>query len=624
MRILAFSIAFISLFFQGFATTSLDPARVESFLDGVIASKMHDKNIAGATLCIIKDGEIVIKKGYGYSNFAERTPVNPDETLFRIGSVSKLFVWLAVMQQVERGNLDLNRDINDYLVDFKIPNTFEGPITLTHLMSHTPGFEDRLIKLFTLDPDEIKPLSEVLQNQIPKRIRPAGLHASYSNHGTAIAAHLVEIVSGVNWLDYVELNIINPLGLKSTTFRQPLPDSLAPFMSNGYKYVAGEMVEKPFEIIPLSPAGATTTNAADMAIFMKMLLNKGQYNGVQILDSNTFNLMLKPVMYHAEGVNQCSYGFMDVSHKGVKIIGHGGDTFWFHSLIALVPEHNLGLFLSFNTDGGGGTYVEVFDEFLDQFLANDFEPLPTIDLSAEELKKFEGEYMVNRYPHTDYLKLISLMARFKITALEDKLKVSKDGKTEYWLPVGTLLFQKENDADLMAFELNPDGNVMHAFDGRMAIYAFDKVKFFQSQKLHLSIFASAILLSLIVLVYWPMIYFIRRRYQPMSIALSPLSFSSKSTAWLGALLYLLFIVGISTSLGDVEASVYSVPASLKTILIIPFVLIVITLLMFYHTWLIWSYGGTRIRSRIFYTLLFMANVLALWQIYYWNFLGWNY
>ena len=624
MRLLALSLVFISFFFQGFATKSFDPVRVESFIDGVIASKMHNKNIAGATLCIIKDGGIIIKKGYGYSNYSERTLVNPDETLFRIGSVSKLFVWLAVMQQVERGNLDLNRDINDYLVDFKIPNTFEGPITLTHLMSHTPGFEDKLIKLFTLDPNEIKPLSEILKNEIPARIRPAGLHASYSNHGTAIAAHIVEIVSGMSWDDYVEKNIIFPLGLKSTTFRQPLPESLAPFMSHGYKYVAGEMVEKPFEIIPLSPAGAATTNASDMAVFMQMILNRGSYNGVEILDTATFNLMMKPVMFHAEGVNPCRFGFMDVSHKGVKIIGHGGDTFWFHSLIALIPDQDLGLFLSFNTDGGGGTYVEVFDKLFDQFLVENFEPLPAIKLATEDLKKFEGEYMVNRYPHNDYLKLISLMARFKITSQEEKLKIRKDGKTEYWLPVGELLFQKENEADLMAFELDANGNVKHAFDGRMAIYAFDRVNFFQSQGLHLAIFVSAIVLSLIVLLYWPMVYFIRKRYQPMSIAKRPLSFSSKSTAWIGALLYLVFIIGIATALGDVEASVFSVPSSLKSILILPFILIVITLLMIYHVWLIWKYGGTRIRSRIFYTLLFVVNVLAIWQINYWNFLGWNY
>ncbi len=528
------------------------------------------------------------------------------------------------MQQVERGNLDLNNDINDYLVDFKIPETFEQPITITHLMTHTPGFEDRLIKLFTLDPDEVKPLSNVLKDQIPQRVRPAGLHAAYSNHGTAIAAHIVELVSGMEWNEYVENNIFIPLGMNSTTFRQPLPDSLEYRISKGYKHVSGRMIEKPFEIIPLAPAGAVTTNSTDMAKFMLMLLNRGQLNDVSIIDTATFSLMMEPVMYQAEGVNPSRYGFMDVSHKGVKIIGHGGDTFWFHSLMALVPEHNIGMFLSFNSDGGGGTYVDVFDQFMDQYLVKDFDPLPTIEMPSDKLAKFAGEYKVNRYPHTDYLKLVSLTSRMIISVEDEKLKVQRNGMTFYGLPVGELLFQKENEADLMAFEADAEGNIKHAFDARMSIMAYDRVTFFEQQSLHMGIFVGAIALNLFVLFYWPLVYFIRRKYQPMSIAKRTLTFGSKLTSWLAAFFLLFFYLMLANSLGDIEASVYSIPSTLKIALVVPFIVILLCVVMLFMAWNIWKYGGTRIRSRFFYTFLLIANSLAIWQIYYWNFLGWNY
>jgi CubicO group peptidase (beta-lactamase class C family) len=607
-----------------FSQTNLNRETIEPFLDGVILSKLNDKNIAGATLSVVKDGEVLYTKGYGFSDYKSRIKVDAEQTLFRIGSISKMFVWIAVMQQVERGNLDLNTDINNYLRAFKIPNTFDEPITLTHLMSHTPGFEDKLIKLFTLDSEEVKPLSELLPNQIPERVRPVGKHAAYSNHGTAIAAHIVELASGLNWNEYVEENIFEPLGMNSTTFRQPLPDSLLNRISKGYKHIAGEMIEKPFEYIPLSPAGAVTTSAPDMAIFMQMLLNRGSYGDTQIIDTATYVQMMDPVMYHALGVNPCRYGFMDVSHKGVNIIGHGGDTFWFHSLMALVPDQNLGIFLSFNSEGGGGTYVDVFDTFLNEFLVDNYEPLPVITLEPEMIAQFAGEYMMNRYPHTDYLKLVSLMNRMNISVDGDKLKVATGGKISYWQPVGTLLFQKENEADIMAFELNDKGEVAHAFDGRMAVWAFDRVNFFQQQMLHIGIFISAIILSILVLIYWPLVFFVRRRYFPMSVASRTLPLDSKVTAWFASLLLLGFYVGLSVLLSDVEASVYSVPTGMGALLIVPFVLIVLTLIMYYQLWAIWKIGGTRIRSRFFFTLLTIVNSLAIWQIYYWNFLGWNY
>jgi hypothetical protein len=158
----------------------------------------------------------------------------------------------------------------------------------------------------------------------------------------------------------------------------------------------------------------------------------------------------------------------------------------------------------------------------------------------------------------------------------------------------------------------------------MSIMAYDKVTFTEKQSTHLGIFMGVIVLSILVVVYWPMVYFIRRKYQPMSIAKNPLAFGSKLTAWLAAFLLLLFYFMILTSLGDVEDSVYSIPTSLKVSLVIPFILILLWIVMLLKTWNIWKYGGTRIRSRFFYTIILIVNGLALWQIYFWNFLGWNY
>ncbi len=115
---------------------------LEAFLDGVLAAEMRSHSIASATVSVVKDGELFFAKGYGYADRESRRPVDPERTLFRPGSISKLFTWTAVMQLVEQGKIDLDADVNEYLTDFRIPDTFPEPITMEHLMTHTPGFED--------------------------------------------------------------------------------------------------------------------------------------------------------------------------------------------------------------------------------------------------------------------------------------------------------------------------------------------------------------------------------------------------------------------------------------------------------------------------------------------------
>jgi CubicO group peptidase (beta-lactamase class C family) len=125
----------------------LTVADVHAFLDGFMPMQLERENIAGAVVLVVKDGAIFFAKGYGYSDVQKKTPVTVDATLFRPGSISKLFTWTAVMQLVEQGKLDLDRDINEYL-DFKIPPKFGKPITLRNVMTHTPGFEEQIKDLF--------------------------------------------------------------------------------------------------------------------------------------------------------------------------------------------------------------------------------------------------------------------------------------------------------------------------------------------------------------------------------------------------------------------------------------------------------------------------------------------
>src|ERR1044072_9212488 len=244
---------------------------VENFLDGLVPLQIKKADIAGVTISVVKDGKLLFAKGYGYADVANKKLVSPQDTLFRPGSISKLFTWTAIMQLYEQGKLDLDRDINDYL-DYKIPEAFGKPITLKNVMTHTPGFEEQIKDLFDTKP--IAPnLGQYLKTHIPARIYPPGTIPAYSNYATAVAGYIVERVSGRPFEQYVAENISQPLKMTHSTFTQPLPQELAPFMSTGYRL--GSDDAEAFEVVNPFPAGSLSSTAADMAQVMIAHLQDG-------------------------------------------------------------------------------------------------------------------------------------------------------------------------------------------------------------------------------------------------------------------------------------------------------------------------------------------------------------
>ena len=191
-------------------------------------------------------------------------PVDPERTIFRIGSVGKVFTWTAVMQLVEQGKLDLDADINTYL-DFRIPDTYPQPITLKHLMTHTPGFEDNAFGFASTTPEGMEPIGEWLANNIPARVWPAGEVPAYSNYGATLAGYIVERVSGMPYEDYIEQHILDPLAMTKSTPRQPPPAALEADMALGYEYQDNAFQPQGFEYMTIVPAGSISSTARTSA-----------------------------------------------------------------------------------------------------------------------------------------------------------------------------------------------------------------------------------------------------------------------------------------------------------------------------------------------------------------------
>ena len=367
------------------AAHAMTAADIATFFDGMLPYMLARGDIAGGAIVVVKDGDVLFAHGYGYADLKTRTPVSPETTLFRIGSVSKLFTWTAVMQLVEQHKLDLDRDINGYL-DFKIPPRFGKPVTLRDLMTHTAGFEDTTRDLLPATPEGVN-LGRYLKQHIPARIFPPGKVVAYSNYGAGLAGYIVQRVSGEPLGEYIQRHILAPLDMRHSTFTQPLPANLAPLLAKGY-VSASDGKPKPFELVNPAPAGAMAASALDMANFMIAQLQSGRFGDAHILQPQTAALMHSQQYVAAPGLNGMDLGFYEENRNGQRIIGHGGDTIVFHSDLHLLLDANVGIFMAFNSAGKAGAVNdvrnEIFRAFLDRYFPWQPPSAPTLDTAKAD------------------------------------------------------------------------------------------------------------------------------------------------------------------------------------------------------------------------------------------------
>ena len=601
-----------------------DSLELAAFMDGLMASTMDGHRAAGAMVSIIQDGDLLFQRGYGYANIADSVKVDPGRTLFRIGSTSKLFTWIAVLQQVEAGRLDLDRDVNDYLVSFQVPDTYEEPVTLRSLLSHTPGFEDVLLKLFMRDGDDIPSLEEILTKQMPRRVRPPLEEAAYSNHGTGLAQYLVEKVSGLPFETYADRHIFEPLGMESSTFSQPLPRRLANRMATGYAFSDGAFREEGFEIVPMTGAGGASTTAADMTIFMDALLNHGRRDTIQIMDSLTFSIMKTPLLTHAKGMNPTLHGFLDTSPQHVRVIGHGGNTFLFHSQLALFPEHDTGLFVSFSGSDAALAYDQVMKHFIQRFFPDQEEAPPAIELDKEYLEGFAGTYLSNRRPHSDILKVIGLTNRVEVKVEGNKLLYTDFFGNSHLMPaIDSTTFRIPEKNTLVGFARAPGEKAQQLYMSDYPIMAAERPGRLYNAGLHIFILVVTLTCILYILIVWPWLYFARRLYDKKPRTRKPLPVFSRTVAWVTSLFLLLFYLLVFMAAGG-EEIIFGIPPGIRIGLFFPLAAIPFILLMLASNVYIWKQPQTKNLSRLFYSLTTLVFILAFWQLYFFNMLGWQY
>jgi CubicO group peptidase (beta-lactamase class C family) len=516
---------------------------VNAWLDGYMPYALHTGDIAGAVVAVVKDGQIVTERGFGYSDVEKRAPVDPKLTLFRPGSVSKLFTWTAVMQQVEQGKIDLDADVNQYL-DFKIPARDGKPVTMRQLMQHVAGFEEQAKGIMSDDPKS--PGFEALLKQwVPERVFVPGTTPAYSNYGASLAGYIVQRVSGESFDDYLDKHIFAPLDMKYSTFRQPLPANLEPLMSQCYS-LASEPAKK-FEIIGPAPAGSLSSPGEDMAHFMIAHLQNGEYHGNRILKAETAEMMHNSPLTLLPPLNRMELGFFETNINGREVIAHLGDTQCFHTSLHLFLKEGVGFYVSFNTPGKagavGGLRGALFDDFADRYFPAAETAATAVDAktSAAHAALLKGHWVNSRGSQSSFLAAVGLFGQTKAGVnAKGELMVpfnGLNGKPRHWVETAPFVWRDQDSHERLAAKVVDGKVVRFSIDGISPFMVFDRVPGYASATWLLPALYGALAALLLTAVFWPITAIVRRRFGA-SLALGPEALRAYRFSKVGSILLL--------------------------------------------------------------------------------------
>jgi len=610
-----------------------DPAEMETFMDGLLKQEMDEHHIAGAAVSVVKDGKLFFTKGYGYADLENKIPVDPEQTLFKIGSVTKLFTWTAVMQLVEHGKLDLDADVNTYL-DFRIPDTYPQPITMKQLMAHTSGFEDQHVDMVAWKDEDLTPAREWLVTHIPARVRPPGEVPAYSNYGAALAGYIVARISGESYSQYVQDHILDPLGMNGSTAFWPTPPDLRAHESVGYMdendaikvfpYITGQA--------DLYPAGIIRATVTDMARFMIMHLQNGFYGDasseVRILSESTAMQMHSTLYAPDPRLLGNDYGFFEFNDNGQRVIGHTGLGEPMASTLFILPDQNLGVFVVYNSMGGDeltsqhrGFQRAFFDHYYPAPTLEAIQPPPDF---AGRADRFVGTYRWTWNSSTT-------LEKYTTQLFAPTVEVTNPGDGTLFMTtpygdmtlveMGPLYFRQLDGPFHFIFREDDQGRMAYMFTDMIPQFGFEKVLWYEKVGFNVPLLLISLLmfLSLLPVALVRVIRNHRARGDQTSMA------GGSRVAYgiiVGiSILNLLFIVG--TFIWG-QQIVFGIPLIYKLVMGLGVLSAILTIGALIYTVLVWKNSYWSNTFRIYYTLVTICAIAFIWFLNQWNLLGWRY
>jgi len=601
----------------------IDGAALHNFFDANLPGEMERRHAPGAIAVIVKDGQIVFEKGYGVSDLEKGTAVDPDKTLFRVASISKIITTFAALELVDQGKLDLHADINRYLKLFQIPSTFAKPVTLANLLTHTGGFDERQIGLTARLHAEQIPLGAYLQLRMPPRTVPPGEIYNYSNHGFALAGYLVESAANQPFADYVEDKVFQPLGMNHSSF--DFMPSLLPDLATPYTWKKDRYLRDPLDFPNVSPAVSLITTATDMGHFMTTILGQGRYQTRQILNPAIASLMLQQQFTHDPRIPGVTLGFYEALHGKERILIQNGEWSGVASLLVLIPRHNTGFFMAVNSEEVGISYA-MLEKFLKEYFPQP--PLPPIALPSDpnllDASRFAGNYVMDHYPRKSIEKLAELMRPAAVKATGPgtiQVETEDNGKIDC-LATAPLLFRAKDSAMQVAFRMGPDGKTDSFFVDHMA---YRRLRWYEYPRLQLALFAGFGMLFGLAGLGWPIapFWFAREKNRNGTTA-----FLDRAQFWAGlaAWLNVIFLGGMAGCFyfRDELGYYFHMPKIMLGLLWIPPLTTALTPMIVYLAYLLWKRKEGSAWIRMQFNLLAVAAALFIPFLAYWNLWGFHY
>jgi CubicO group peptidase (beta-lactamase class C family) len=542
------------------------------------------------------------------------------------------------MQLAEQGKLDLDADINTYL-DFHIPDTYPQPITLKHLLTHTSGFEDRWFGSAVTDARGLLPPRDWLVSDIWARVNPPGEYARYSNYNAILAGYIVAQVSGQPYDQYIQEHIFDPLGMAHSSAEWTLPAELIPLESLGYTFAHGAFQPFPdyFGQPAGMPSGGHHATVTDMARFMIAHLQDGRYSDAaiseaRILKDSTTQRMHTTLYTPDPRLGGTAYGMFDWSDNGQKMLGNEGYLPPMHSEMLLLPDQNLGIYVNYNSEGGGmltaqhtGFQRAFFDHY---YPAPEVAPIePPADF-GERADRFVGVYNTLG-PSTTLVKIGALFGggyAVKISNPGDgTLLFGMEGIELRFAEVEPLYFRQVGGPFAIVFREDDRGRITHLFTDLMPQYSLLRLDWYQTPSFNMALLQACLLIFL-SMVAVSLIRWIRNRRRGGNWKSA--SSSIRAADWIIlsiSILNLVFVAGLMWGVTQsMQNILLDVSPIIKVVLGLGLLSAALTVAALVYTVLAWKDKYWSIGSRLHYTVAAIAAVVFVWFLNYWNLLGWRY
>lgn len=505
IKILGVLILVIS-FSIGAQGASINGEAISDFYEEIFTPERLEEGLCGAVFMVVQDGEIVFLDGYGLANREENIGVNPEETRFRIGSVSKLFTSTALMQLVEDGRVGLHEDIREYLPWLEDKLDYSEPITSWHLLTHTAGLDERAIGMASEDYREVIPLEEFVRGSLPPQVRPPGVLPQYSNHGMALAALVVESVTGMGFDSYLREEIFIPLGMENSSPRLLTED--LPHIAREYLFTGEEHIPRPLYDFNFPPVGSIVSTAPDMAQFMVAFLDGGN----EFLSMEITQKKLEKEFYLHPRMPGIGLGFFELEFRDHTLIGHGGDTLGSHSFLLLEPEGNTGFFISSTGSAGPLLIRDVIEGISRTFYGEWADGKPEIMSTPVDNEHLLGSYRVNRFSQTDIYRLMTLIQPNPriVDGGNGKLKMVTPERENILHPVEKDLYVNLDQGYYVFFgenEINGRGFMQFNFP----IIVYEKLSWYENNQFHLILAGVSLVILLAGVIFFGLLPLIRRR-----------------------------------------------------------------------------------------------------------------